>query len=423
MNELAHHGIEGQRWGVRRFQNEDGSLTAAGRKRYDVDIEGQKKRVQEAKAEEKRLSRKIAYDSLEDVEKHNKAAQRVQWEKRKLSDEKVKDKLNNSSGKKSKHRLALEQKYMDKGMSAEEAEIAAYKRVRTEKAIAAAAGVTIAAAAAYAAYRHYDQNVDRVLKSGIGLQNISNTDKLDTNQRFYAAYKTADKMKYRGWYGTQLGQHSRDIYNTSVQVKGNGLKIAGRNTASETLANLMKNDKGYANDIRSTISKFASAAYNPQQQKAALKALADIDRGHYNKRVYDAFNMAAVTDGIDKKFFDTLKKSGYDAIMDMNDKKFSGYNTSSPLIIFNGTNVAKSAVSKISDKAIKSDDAKSNVMAVVREALKTAAFVGAARGAASALGAKQQSKTHDTIVDDYRREHPGTELSYNQILNNYYNSK
>lgn len=31
---LAHHGINGQRWGVRRFQNPDGSLTSAGRKRY-----------------------------------------------------------------------------------------------------------------------------------------------------------------------------------------------------------------------------------------------------------------------------------------------------------------------------------------------------------------------------------------------------
>ncbi len=31
---LAHHGIKGQRWGVRRFQNEDGTLTAAGKKKY-----------------------------------------------------------------------------------------------------------------------------------------------------------------------------------------------------------------------------------------------------------------------------------------------------------------------------------------------------------------------------------------------------
>ena len=33
MNELYHHGIKGQRWGYRRFQNEDGSLTNAGKNR------------------------------------------------------------------------------------------------------------------------------------------------------------------------------------------------------------------------------------------------------------------------------------------------------------------------------------------------------------------------------------------------------
>lgn len=30
---LAHHGVKGQKWGVRRFQNEDGTLTEAGKKR------------------------------------------------------------------------------------------------------------------------------------------------------------------------------------------------------------------------------------------------------------------------------------------------------------------------------------------------------------------------------------------------------
>ena len=42
---LAHHGIKGMRWGVRRYQNEDGSLKSAGKKRYssDVDDEAAKK--------------------------------------------------------------------------------------------------------------------------------------------------------------------------------------------------------------------------------------------------------------------------------------------------------------------------------------------------------------------------------------------
>ena len=34
---LFHHGVKGQKWGIRRFQNSDGTLTAKGRERYNVD--------------------------------------------------------------------------------------------------------------------------------------------------------------------------------------------------------------------------------------------------------------------------------------------------------------------------------------------------------------------------------------------------
>ena len=33
---LAHHGVEGQKWGVRRYQNADGSLTPEGRIHYGL---------------------------------------------------------------------------------------------------------------------------------------------------------------------------------------------------------------------------------------------------------------------------------------------------------------------------------------------------------------------------------------------------
>lgn len=31
---LMHHGIQGQKWGVRRYQNPDGTLTEEGKKKY-----------------------------------------------------------------------------------------------------------------------------------------------------------------------------------------------------------------------------------------------------------------------------------------------------------------------------------------------------------------------------------------------------
>lgn len=36
-HELQHWGVKGMKWGVRRYQNKDGSLTNAGQKRYDRD--------------------------------------------------------------------------------------------------------------------------------------------------------------------------------------------------------------------------------------------------------------------------------------------------------------------------------------------------------------------------------------------------
>ena len=47
-SELYHYGMKGMRWGIRRYQNKDGSLTPAGKKRYNKEME-------KLKAEEKLL--------------------------------------------------------------------------------------------------------------------------------------------------------------------------------------------------------------------------------------------------------------------------------------------------------------------------------------------------------------------------------
>lgn len=58
-NELRHYGIKGMRWGIRRYQNPDGSLTPAGRKRIEKkDQKWAKKNTDKITARAKKASKK-----------------------------------------------------------------------------------------------------------------------------------------------------------------------------------------------------------------------------------------------------------------------------------------------------------------------------------------------------------------------------
>lgn len=61
--ELYHWGIKGMKWGQRRYQNKDGSLTPAGKKRYAAENEKLKAREKEIKGREKAVARQAKLDA------------------------------------------------------------------------------------------------------------------------------------------------------------------------------------------------------------------------------------------------------------------------------------------------------------------------------------------------------------------------
>ena len=60
---LEHHGVQGQKWGIRRFQNKDGSLTPAGKKRY-TKLNNKIDKIYEKK------TRRLAPDDVRRIEQH-----------------------------------------------------------------------------------------------------------------------------------------------------------------------------------------------------------------------------------------------------------------------------------------------------------------------------------------------------------------
>ena len=352
-NELYHYGILGMKWGVRRYQNEDGSLTNAGRRHYygDASVARAHSKYQEAKANRKvaqglknnarrqaiipTKKNLMAYgNAMRDHSKAKNKEYRSEFEyKTKREAARIRAK-NIEFKEKSKYRQKLEAQYKKLGLSDEDAQAAANRKIRAEKILAASAALTVAACAAYAYNKHRKNKIDGIIKAGEALQRIEMQDtggKL--HEVFYVAKGKHDMDRYKGLLGFTRAKQTGHAYMMKLEAASD-IKVASREKARKAFGDLMNNDK----DFRSSLG-FGDRSFTTREIN----------------RIYDEFNRQLVDRSMPKdpvnKFYDKLKSAGYGAIQDVNDMDYSGYKAKNPLIVFDnaGGNISVKSVEEMTD--------------------------------------------------------------------------
>lgn len=392
-DELTHYGIKGMKWGVRRYQNKDGSLTPAGRKRYD----------------EPNIGR--------DNNSNNKPST------------KRKEKVYKIPKNKSLHRLKLEEKYRKEGLTQEEAEQKAAKRIRTEKFVAAAAAVTVASCVAYAKYKGYTS--DKVIKSDSEFQRIM---RLAENEqiregRQYLAFDKKDKIKYKGLLGssfeTQIQAQKKidgvfnekgvkeAVYDVTVKNKDK-INIASRKRAEDAFMKLYKEDPDFRKNLIRRGKELQTQLPSIEGLNKKMGNGDKLNDYQLRKHGYDLFNILLADHDKSSadnanKFYDILRKQGVNAIVDVNDKKYSGYNTKAPIIVFDGKfDYIKREMGK---SEIASYNKKANDLLLKPELVKA----GSMLTGTLALSPIISKVTVDKRVLQYKEAHPNSKMSDAEI--------
>lgn len=168
-------------------------------------------------------------------------------------------------------------------------------------------------------------NDDIIIKKGTLAQRLSSTDKeKDSNRYAYISFKKKDNEKYLKEWGI-------DGYKYTLEVTDDLIIPAYNKRVEIALKALRKSDmEKVANDIKKMRYRNTVNALVNQVKDENIKQLSD--------RTYKNFASSLADSEYNRKiFFDELKKNGYNAVIDDNDRGW----TNTPIIVFNRKNNLK----------------------------------------------------------------------------------
>lgn len=212
-------------------------------------------------------------------------------------------------------------------------------------------------------------------------------------EAFYTAYKEADKMAYQAMFGRQqpmdffgipMGPaESKQIITAMVDKE---IKVAGNNTGKRVFDALMRTNSDFRRDARKLLNSVDAQDF----KRMRSPFMSD----------YELFNGVALLDrnssGLQKTFYAKLKELGYGAVADVNDRKYSGYNTASA-IVFDRANIGKPSASLLTDGQIQIAEGKNfarQIGDILRSPYAAVVGSGAALAATSNIADKRNAKKY-----------------------------
>ena len=321
MNELYHHGVKGMKWGVRRYQYADGSLTPAGQKRYNGHYD---------KNSVSRVSR--------------------------IMNTKVKDVVNTA-----KYQITGRQyvdSYLDKGTT--------FARIQTSK--------EFENFAFYATYKKQDS--DKYM--GLFGKNLRTRAESDARNAEKISNATGDINDLTRAQELRNRSNNMRVYQLKLESTKK-LKVPSDENAANITASLLK-EKEFKENVLASIRDSKEKMKRPQQQllfKQAQNALSkDPSKMTYSEKVavYKALNLSLVNHNAQEiaaqnRFYGELKKKGYNALLDYNDKDYSSYHAKRPMIVFDTDSVRLQSVAETNPKVVDKLYRKYNTERVLKESV------------------------------------------------------